>query len=123
MKRRSRYVSLAPLAADCRKRANLRSTRAGLAQLLNSLSRGPRAIKPVALDEAGTVFRIDLDELGWNGAVWEQLAAADPYGVRTSDLQLRATLDTSGTSAPVVRGDWLAFAGLRPPLYLSLIHI
>src|SRR3712207_7093236 len=38
-------------------------------------------VRPVAVDPDRTVFRIDLRDYDWSGAVWERVAREDPYAV------------------------------------------
>jgi len=54
-------------------------------------------------------------------AHWDKLAAAEPAGgvLVASEVVQR----TTGTVRPVVRGDWLASAASRPPMYYELLGL
>ena len=78
-RRFARYLSLAPLAATPLSADDLDRHRHALAKLVNSLSWHPRLRLPIALDAAGTVYRLDLRwyERGIMGLTFFVLAAVE----------------------------------------------
>jgi len=123
LKRRRRYLSLAHLAADCWHRPQLELYAAGLSVALNSVSRARRPVKLAPVENSNTLFRFELDELGWEAAQWERMVAAYPYAVAPADPSTRSALLATGSPQPMLRGDWLAFAVLRSPLYSELLGL
>lgn len=114
--------------------AELRLHAAALSKALNSLSWERRLVLPEAVGASGTVFAVNLDELGWDEAKWQAIVAAYPYGLHyrlvTND-QIRklaeeiAALTADDRSGPLVhvRADWFAVTATRPPLYHTLLDI
>src|SRR6185436_7044926 len=92
--------------------AQLARYRTALAVMLASLSWAPAARPPVAVDAQRTLFRIDLRDLGWTAATWDQIRAAYPYGV------------AHPAGVPdAIRADWLVATASRPPLYHAILGI
>jgi hypothetical protein len=127
-----RYVTLAHLVEAGAGTADLATYRAATSLALNSLSRGRAVTQPVPVDEHATIFRIRLDDYGWDATTWQRLVDDYPYSVRydrdsewfefRDDLadELRA-----GTRSPVpyVYGDWLVSAAMQPSLYYDLLEL
>jgi hypothetical protein len=100
--------------------------------LINSLSRGRTVIKPVAIDKARLIYRIDLRDYLWDAKTWNQLEAIYPYSViynqdsrlfpfdETSAEQIRKE---TNTQIPVIQADWFISHASRPPLYYSLLAL
>ncbi len=97
--------------------------RQGTVKLLNSLSRVSDALRLKTIDEAGTIIRFNLRDVGWEPSDWNTLLAVYPYAAhpnsRMFDLLTGATL----TPLPFVRGDWFAFTASQPPLYDRLLRL
>ncbi len=87
--------------------------------MLSRLSGGKTDGKAYPVDQSGCLIRVDLRDLGWDGAddKWGGVLSAEPYGVRydtavTADGELRKLakevdgLAQAGFDAPIVRGDW-----------------
>ena len=103
---------------------HLRYYRAGLAKLLNSLSWQAKIVVPVAVP--GTheaVLAVDLRHLGWDQATWTELLKAYPYGTAADAALATKLQELTGTPVPMVRADWFAHAGSRPPLYHQLLQL
>lgn len=129
---RLRYFSIThlhnnPTVSD----ADLRTFRAGLSKLINSLSWEPVIVLPKPIDVHETVLRIDLVDIGWDkDNLWHRLLTEYPYGMSyqfASDQQLAAdatfVCEATGSPIPIVRADWfIAKAGI-PPLYHDLLRL
>jgi serine/threonine-protein kinase len=104
---------------------------AALSKALNSLHRRPRIVLPQAIDQAGTLFVIDLRDLGWDrGDRWHELLRAYPYGLTYGNhpdpglKKLQEELaDLSACDLPYVRADWFVATATRPPLYHALLEL
>jgi hypothetical protein len=127
-----RYITLAHLRDAGAGSACLATHRAAMNHALNSVSTGLRATPAVQVDDAGTVFRIELEDHGWDAADWQRLVAGYPYNVRYDGdsplLPFRDDLadelrDETGAAVPFVHGDWLATAAMRPPLYYGMLGL
>lgn len=119
----TRYLTLTHLANVCVRADAMEIYRQGAIKLLNSLSRTSNVQRIEAIDPERTILRINIDDLGWDAADWDDLVAADPYAVRP-DGPLSAALQTAtGSRLPYLRADWFAFAAARPPLYNTLLRI
>ncbi|NBV85675.1 MAG: hypothetical protein EBS01_05315, partial [Verrucomicrobia bacterium] len=118
----TRYISLASLHNyRLMNDDGLENARRGVRKLLNSLSTGPRVLRLVEVGPEKTLFRVRLRDLGWDSALWDKLAAAYPYAI---DTGVSAALGaTCHTSAPILRADWLAAVGGRPPFYHDLLRL
>ena len=118
-----RYVTLNHLADACVPPASMMAYRQAVVKAVNTLSWGPEPILLEALGPDDTVLKLDLGQLGWVGAHWDKLIQAYPYaGLRSSRLTDDIRRQT-GTTTPVVRGDWLAHAGTATPLYARLLGL
>ncbi len=110
---------------------DLRVYRAGLSKLLNSLSWEPQIVVPETVDPGQTVFRIKLDQLGWDQKKqWKLLAEKYPYGLshdESSDRELAANArfvyERTGTRIPIIRVDWFVAQAAIPPLYHDLLQL
>jgi hypothetical protein len=90
--------------------------RQALSKLLNSLSTESGIVVPVAVDEAKTVFRVDITDLGWDAELWRQIEEADPYFIEYDTPMMTFLQSETQTTVPFVRGDWFAFVAAQPPL-------
>lgn len=115
-----RFITLAHLANTCATPAELEGYRQAISKVLNSLSWGAQPIAPVALDEAKSVLSFKLSDIGWVDEHWNTLARAEPKAIA---LDLAAKLKTPATNSRPIRGDWFAYAALRPPFYAELLGL
>ncbi|MBX3436081.1 MAG: hypothetical protein KF861_01225 [Planctomycetaceae bacterium] len=129
---RLRYFSIShlhnnPTVSD----ADLRTFRAALSKLVNSLSWEPVIVLPEGVDEHNTVLRIDLVSLGWDkDNLWHRILTDYPYGMSydsATDAGLSGdanfVYDATGSRIPILRADWfIAKAGV-PPLYHDLLRL
>lgn len=120
---RQRFVTLAHLYNACDSDAALVGWRQAVRRLVNGLSWKPAPVRIEPVDDARTILRIDLGDLGWVGAHWDRIvqSGSNPGGglIRLApDL-----LDALGSKVPVVRGDWLAATVTKAPLYYDLLGL
>jgi mono/diheme cytochrome c family protein len=144
-----RYVSLNHLLDDPDAAKDLDVYRAALAQALNLLSQQKELVLLQPIDAEGTIFRVRLDALGWDGPLYVPDPKAttkdlDPAHVNRFDLVLleypyaapppdspafKALVGSYLKAAnlvrlvPYVRGDWLAAAATEAPLYDELLQL
>ena len=124
--------------------AELRLFRAAFVKLVNSLHGNGDLVRPVLIDTqegdfgTGTIFRLDLDEVGWldpNGeeetSPWEQLVKTYPYGLKwnAGELQdlnndIESMLDSLTRDAVrYIRVDWFVKRAAQPANYHALLDI
>ena len=101
----------------------LQTYRLGLSRLTNSLSWGRRVVAPKAVDAAKTIFRIDLRDYRWKTETWDQLLAANPFGITYDTQTAKACSAMTRSTLPYIRGDWFVFAASRPPLYHDVLEL
>ena len=116
-----RYFSLAHLHNARAAESDLDEYRGAISKLINSLSQHPDVTPPRAIDEARTVFRIDLRDYNWTAANWNHLVEAYSYSVRSSDGASITRI--SGSPVPYLRGDWFVARASAPPLYYDLLNL
>jgi hypothetical protein len=94
----------------------------GLVFVLNAVS---RLAKPILPQRVGSlpVWIIDLDELGWDSAVWEALVAGYPLASGSARLVPAEVRSATRTRVPLVQADWLAYVAMRPPHYSRLLGL
>ena len=92
--------------------------RSGVRKLLNSLSTNPKICVPEEVGPGKAFFRFKLDDLGWDAGLWERIVSFYPYALQDSNLG-----NAAGTDVPVLRADWLAANGARPPLYDDILKL
>ena len=116
-----RYFSLAHLYNAGVPDAELDTYRTALSKLVNSLS-WHREVTPLSsIDQARTVFRVDLRDYNWTAATWNMLFVAYPYGVRGAES--RAIDQLSGSPLPYIRADWFVANASVPPLYHDILGL
>ena len=118
-----RYVSFAHYAGQGRPGAEMKSFGQVLAFVLNSLSRRGAIVELPTIDPDGSIFRIDLAQLGWNAKLWDDLTSFYPYCLRSDAAAHLALYAQLGTEAPVVRGDWLLATATKAPVYDLLLDL
>ncbi|MEM6980195.1 MAG: transcriptional regulator, partial [Planctomycetota bacterium] len=112
---------------------DLRIHRAALSKAVNSMSDQATIVVPKAIDDAKTVFNIDLRHYGWEAfGIWEQVLAQYPYGLKPQakldDLDLYDKIEglygaVNFDGVTALRGDWFIANATRPPLYHELAKI
>lgn len=119
--KRLRFVSLAHLYNACASPEAMFGHRQAILRLFNSLSWKPTPVRVEPVDDAKTLLKIDLDDLGWVPAHWDRILRSAVNGPGNLILLPKAATEPFGVDQPVVRGDWLADTVLRAPLYYDLI--
>ncbi len=115
-----RFASLSHLQRGCRTTRAMTVYRHAVAKLLNLVSRAPQPKTFKSIDAAGTIIAFRLSDLGWTERQWQQIKAHDPYALPPQSSG-GTDLITHAASWRHVRGDWLAQAALRAPLYRQLL--
>lgn len=118
-----RYVTLANLYNACISDDQLAVDRQAVIKLLNSLSNNSDALRLATVDKEQTIIRFHLDDLAWDALKWEKLLAVYPYAAKPDVKLFDFVASATKTELPFVRGDWLAFAAARPPLYHDLLGL
>lgn len=120
---RVRFLSIAHLHNGCVGFETLKAYRQAIAKLVNSLSWKPGLVPLPPVDDAATLFRIDLDDLGWLPEHWERImrSGSDPLGL-TPPLPVEVRLPFA-TTIPIARADWFADTVLRAPLYYEVLGL
>ncbi|MGE0764965.1 MAG: DUF4384 domain-containing protein [Hyphomicrobiaceae bacterium] len=118
-----RFLSIAHLHNGCVSVQALAAYRQAIVRLVNSLSwkAAPVAVPPV--DPAGTLFKINLDDLGWLPEHWERIMRSGygPLGL-TAPMPPDVRRDF-GSDLPVARADWFAETVLSAPLYYEVLGL
>jgi len=118
-----RYFTLTHLYNVGISEDELQTYRHAFAKLVNSLSWSSSLATPQPVDPAATVLRIDIRQLNWTDENWEQIVAANPYGLQFTSTDAKACYEAAESEMPLVRADWFVFAAARPPLYHSILGI
>jgi WD40 repeat protein len=118
-----RYFTLTHLYNAGVSEDELQTYRNAFAKLLNSLSWNTNLILPEPLDPARTVFRIDIRDLHWSSATWEEIERANPYFLALNTPDARACCEATQAAMPYVRVDWFVFAASKPPLYHAVLSL
>ena len=116
-----RYITLSHLYNSCVSDEAMGIYRQAVVKLLNSLSQNSDVLKLTTIDEDKTIIRFRLDDLKWTPETWDLLISAYPYAVAPDVSLFSFITDKTDTELPFVRGDWLAFAASKPPLYENLL--
>jgi hypothetical protein len=120
---RVRYFTLTHLynAGDTDKEMEI--YRQALSKLLNSLSVESGIVVPVAVDEAKTVFRVDITDLGWDDELWRVIEEENPYFIEYDTPIMQFLQAETRTTVPFVRADWFTFVASQPPLYHDILGL
>jgi mono/diheme cytochrome c family protein len=118
-----RYISFSNFVDEHRSDAEISAAGAVLGMALNSLSSRQQLVKLVPIDAQKTIFRFNLNDVGWSQRDWDNLASFYPYCLRSNQVAHRNLYNRLNTEAPVVRGDWFLATALKPPLYNDLLNI
>lgn len=126
-----RYFTLTHLHNNSRVDAELLgNTRLALAKTLNSLSWQPLLVAPQPIDDAQTIYAVDLNDLGWTREHWNTLVRSYPYAFSfgSHDDEELAEIDRDiqdlrgADRTPVaIRADWMIAVATKPPLYYALM--
>ena len=143
---RQRYVSFNHLLAED-PAGDATLWRNALLKALNHLTLRPTAVSVTPVDPAGSIFRVDESQMGWdlqpfeatdfkgnvsktNVDLFDLLLLEYPYatvpGAFTGDQQILADyLRRANPVRPIlyVRGDWLVSTATQPPLYEDLLRL
>jgi hypothetical protein len=126
-----RYVTLANRfnAGEC----DLDAARAAVAELFNGTSTNPRITRPVAIDAASLIFRVDLRDYDWDRELevddeefadgWEAVLARTPFAVEYAGPDADETKARAGTAVPLLNFDALADAASEGSLYYALVEV
>lgn len=101
----------------------LQTYRNALNKLVNSLSWGSKIINPEPVDQAKTVFRIDLRWYQWDAVIWNRILQEYPYGVLEETTAARVIRAYTLSKMPLVRADWFIATASRAPLYYDVLQI
>ncbi|MFL5244917.1 MAG: c-type cytochrome domain-containing protein [Gemmataceae bacterium] len=122
-RRFTRYFSVVHFYNEGLSDDELQTYRSAVSKLLNSLSWRPRITAPKPIDQAQTIYRIDLRDYMWDANIWNRLLAEYPYGIAADSAVARACSVATGTRLPVLRADWFIASASRPPLYYDVLQI
>jgi hypothetical protein len=121
--RRMRFISLTHLYNACASAVEMVIYRQAVTKLLNSLSWSLTPVSLDGVDDSQTILKVDLSRIGWNGAMWNRVTSLYPYASLEKSMTGARIAELTGTAVPVLRGDWLVFAGAQPPLYYELLGL
>jgi mono/diheme cytochrome c family protein len=120
-RRFARYVTLTHLTSlplD-----EVQRHRHAIAKLVNALSWQARITRPLAVDSAETVYRLDLRDYRWSARSWDRLAATYPYRLGELSEAAKALTTLTGCEQPVLRADWFGATASRPPFYHDFLDL
>ena len=83
---------------------------------------------PPRYAEIGLIFRVSIDEYGWQAAhsnpdKWEEILKLYPYGMQYEGDAADTVVDRTRSRIPVIQGDWFVANATVPPLYYDLLDI
>ena len=128
----ARYFTMTHLYNAGESSETLSDYRIALSKLVNSLSWKFEITNPIPIDEAQTIFHIDLRRYEWNTTtdVWTQIEQAYPYNIafdpetQAGLLDKLAQLQTeTGSTVPFVHVDWFLATASLPPLYHDILGL
>jgi hypothetical protein len=119
----TRYITLSHLAVTCAAERDMEVYRQAVVKLFNSLSKYSDVLKLETVDAEKTILRVNLEDLGWEPEVWEELVSHYPYSLRPVNGQFDALASATFTKVPFIRGDWFAFTASRDPIYSKLLGL
>jgi len=123
VRRHMRYFNITHLYNAGFAEDELETYRRGLSKLLNSLSWGKAIKKPVAIDPARTIFRIDMRHYKWNEATWNRLVASNPYQITYKFSEVAVVERETRTRVPNLPVNWFVATASVPPLYHQLLEL
>ena len=128
----ARYFTMTHLYNAGETPETLSDYRISLSKLINSLSWKFEITNPIPIDEAQTIFYIDLRRYEWNTTtdVWPQIEQVYPYNIafdpetQASLLEKLTQLQTeTGSTVPFVHVDWFLATASLPPLYHDILGL
>lgn len=116
--------------------AQLRSVRAAVSKVLNSLSWKPDMVLPKPIDSTEAILVFDIRDMDWDAShsatqieFWQYLVEGYPYGISyesSDDKELRehssAVYSMTENKVPMIRADWFVSNASRPPYYHVLLY-
>ena len=134
-----RYVSFSHLLGEGANALKPEVCKAALTSALNHLSMMNDPVRPIAIDDTGTIFRIDLTQLGWETNPFEKEPHVNLYDLILLEYPFAVLPESSDDFTyleenylqpahlirpiPYVRGDWLVTLATQPPLYEDLLDL
>ena len=128
----ARYFTMTHLYNAGETPETLSDYRIALSKLVNSLSWKFEITNPTPIDEAQTIFYIDLRRYEWNTTtdVWSHIEQAYPYTIafdpetQAGLLEKLTHLQTeTGSTVPFVHVDWFLATASLPPLYHNILDL
>ena len=128
----ARYFTMTHLHNAGESPETLNDYRIALSKLINSLSWRRDITNPTSIDEARTIFHIDLRRYEWNTRidVWPQIEQAYRYNIafdpetQAGLLEKLIQLQTeTGSTVPYVHVDWFLATASLPPLYHDILGL
>ncbi len=101
----------------------LQTYRNAFKKLINSLSWNTDLVIPQAVDDAKTIFGLDMRDLHWHDENWKAIESANPYFLNLATATSDSCVEKTQTSMPFVRIDWFVFAASKPPLYHDMLSL
>lgn len=116
--------------------AQLRSVRAAVSKVLNSLSWKPDMVLPKPIDSTESILVFDIRDMDWDAShsatqieFWQYLVEGYPYGISyesSEDNELRelssSVYNLTENKVPMIRADWFVSNASRPPYYHVLLY-
>ena len=128
----ARYFTMTHLYNAGESSETLSDYRIALSKLINSLSWKLEITNPIPIDEAQTIFYIDLRRYKWNTTtdVWAQIEQVYSYNIafdpetQAGLLEKLTQLQTgTGSTVPFVNVDWFLATASLPPLYHDILGL
>ena len=128
----ARYFTMTHLYNAGESPETLSDYRIALSKLINSLSWKFEITNPTPIDEAQTIFYIDLRRYEWNTTtdVWPQIEQVYPYNIEFDPETQAGLLDKltqlqteTGSIVPFVHADWFLATASLPPLYHDILDL
>ena len=129
----ARYFTMTHLYNAGESPETLSDYRISLSKLINSLSWKFEITNPTPIDEAQTIFYIDLRRYEWNNIktdAWTHIEQAYPYNIafdpetQAGLLEKLTQLQTeTGSTVPFVHADWFLATASLPPLYHDILGL
>jgi hypothetical protein len=127
-----RYIDLYNLANAGFSDERLEEYRQTVSFVMNSLSTGLRVVPLREVGSKRLLFRIELEDYGWDEDRWNLLTEGYPYQVtydENSELfpydqdTADEIIDETGEEIYVIQGDWFIANAMVPPLYNQLLDL
>jgi Leucine-rich repeat (LRR) protein/mono/diheme cytochrome c family protein len=128
----ARYFTITHLYNAGDSQETLRAYKIALSKLINSLSWGYHVINPEPIDDAETIFYIDLRDYEWDvrGDAWTQIENVYPYTLKfdpeTQAVPHRKLVNLRQQmkcKEPYVYADWFIATAALPPLYHDILDL